>query len=289
MGRTFFTPREYLTLLCCQISADSTLHFWLQLSFYLHIISFTLLLLSKTNFQTTPLCSKDFQTFQLKVNILDFLFSGIMKQFVALSLWGMYFFHVDPGYWVPPCVGISGSIAIAITDPETHAYRAFVNLLTDAFYLTHPVQIFLAAGSVVHVNDSINGCWSWALCTIEGEIPPSAANMTIVETKNSIEKDSQTSFGRFLVEKAFLWKLIRKEKITRKTGPALHSELIWCTPQQLSLSHEYQSVPSFSSSGFSLHLFANLRFSKCSNPYLYQASISVIIQFLVNTLFPVLH
>ena len=88
----------------------------------------------------------------------------------------------------------------------------------SAFYLTHPVQIFLSAVSVDHVNDSINGCWSWALYTIEGEIPPSAAIMTIVETKVSIEKDSQPSFGRFLLEKAFLWKLIRKEKITKKLG-----------------------------------------------------------------------
>ena len=149
---------------------------------------------------------------------------------IVLSLWGRYFFHIDPGYWVPACVGISGSKADTITDPESHAHDAFVDLLTDAFYLTNSVHIFLAVVSVAHVDDSINGCWSWALCAIEGEIPPSAATMTIVETKNSIEKDSQPSFGRFLVEKAFLWKLIRKEKLTRKNGPALHSELIYCTP-----------------------------------------------------------
>ena len=144
--------------------------------------------------------------FQLKVDILHFLFYCIVKQFVVLSLWGRYFFHVDPGYWVPACVSISGSKAFAITDPESHAHDAFVDLLTDAFYLTNSVQIFPAAGSVDHVNDSINGCWSWALCAIEGEIPPSAATMTAVETKNSIEKDSQPSFGWLLAEKAFLWK-----------------------------------------------------------------------------------
>ena len=182
--------------------------------------------------------------FQLKVNILNFLFYWILKQFIALSLWGRYFFHVDPGYWFPACVSISGSIADTITDPESHAYRTFVDLLTDAFYLTHPVQILqLSAVSVDHVDDSINGCWRWALCAIEGEIPPSTALLTIIETKVSIEKDSQPSFGRFLVEKAFLWKLIRKEKIRRKTGPALHSELIWCTPQQMSLVNVIPRVP----------------------------------------------
>ena len=145
---------------------------------------------------------------------------------IVLRLWGRCFFHVDPGYWVPACVGIGTSIASTITDPEPYAHFAFVDLLTDVFYLTHSVQIFLAAASVDHVDDSINGCWSWAFCAIEGEIPPSAAIVTVVETEVSIVKDSQPSFGRLLVEKAFLWKLIRKQKITRKTGSALHSELI---------------------------------------------------------------
>ena len=214
---------------------------WLHFTLLTHIICFTMLLFSKTTFQTTPLYY--FFMFQLKVDILDFLFYCIVKHIAVLSLWGRYFFHVDPGYWVPACPGISGSISFAITDPKSHAYLAFGDFLTDPFYLTHPVQIFLPGVSPDHVNDSFNSCWSWALCAIEGEIPPSAATMTIVDTKNSIEKYSQPSFGRFLVEKAFLWKLIRKEKITRKTGPALHSELIWCTPKQLSLVNGIPRVP----------------------------------------------
>ena len=145
---------------------------------------------------------------------------------VFLRLWRRYFFHVDPGYWVPACVGIGASIAGTITDPEPHAHPAFVDLLTDAFYLTNSVQIFPATSSLDHVDDSINGCWSWALCAIESEIPSSAATMTTVEAEVSIVKDSQPSFGRLLVEKAFLWKLIRKQEVTRKTGSAVHSELI---------------------------------------------------------------
>ena len=113
--------------------------------------------------------------FQLKVNILDFFFYWILKQFVALSLWGRYFFHVDPGYWVPACVGISGSVADTITDRESNAHDAFGDRLADTFYLTNSVQIFLFVVSVAHVDESINGCWSWALHAIEGEIPPSAA------------------------------------------------------------------------------------------------------------------
>ena len=178
--------------------------------------------------------------FQLKVDILHFLFYCIVKQFVVLSLWGRDFFHVDPGYWVPACDGISGSKAFAITDPESHAYLAFVDLLTYTFYLTNSEQIFPAAVSVDHVNDSINGFWSWALCAIEGEIPPSAAIMTAVETKNSIEKDSQPSFGWLLAENAFLWKLIRKEKKNKKNWA---SSSLRCTPQQLSLVKGIPRVP----------------------------------------------
>ena len=63
-----------------------------------------------------------------------------------------------------------------------------------------------------HVDDSINGCWSWTLYAIEGEIPPSAAGMAIVDTKIPIVKDSQPGFRRLLVENAFLLKLIKQQK-----------------------------------------------------------------------------
>ena len=143
---------------------------------------------------------------------MDSLVLRQLERLVLLSLWRRDFFHVDPGYWVPACDGISGSIAFAITDPESHAHDAFVDLLTDAFYLTNSVQIFLAAVSVDHVDDSINGLWSWALYAIKGEIPPSATMMTIIETKVPIVKDSQPGFCRILLENAFLLKLIRQQK-----------------------------------------------------------------------------
>ena len=113
-------------------------------------------------------------------------------------------------------MGISGSNAGTVTDPVSYAHDALVDVLTDAFYLTHSVQIFPGIDPVDHVDDSINGGWSWALCAIEGEIPPAAATMTIVDTKSPIEKDSQPGFSRRLVEKAFLRKLIRKQKQRRK-------------------------------------------------------------------------
>ena len=57
--------------------------------------------------------------------------------------------------------------------------------------------------------------------------------MTIEETKVSIEKDSQPIFGSFLAEKAFLWKLIRKEKKNR-TSFSLRTNLMYSTAIEFS-------------------------------------------------------
>ena len=100
MGRTFFTLRRYLTVLCCQISADSTLHFRLcvTLLLFAHYLFYIAFINQNKPSDYTAFFLRLFFLFQLKVNILDFLFYWILKQFVALSLWGRYFFHVDPGY-----------------------------------------------------------------------------------------------------------------------------------------------------------------------------------------------
>ena len=193
---------------------------------------------------------------------------------IVLSLWGWYFFHIDPGYWVPACVGISDSIVGTFTDPESHAHDAFGDLLTDTVYLTHTQQILFVRISMKHVDDSINGLWSWALCAVEGEIPPAAATMATVETKNSIKKHSQRGISRLLAEKAFLWKLITK--LAQR----------WFIQLQLSWDSAGAKIfPHFSY--LPLQLLAKLSFRKCWNPYLYQATIPTIIQILVNALSPV--
>ena len=55
------------------------------------------------------------------------------------SLWGWYFFYVDPGHWVPTRVRVSRSVTITVTDPESHAHSAFVDFFTHAFDLPHAV------------------------------------------------------------------------------------------------------------------------------------------------------
>ena len=102
---------------------------------------------------------------------------------LLLSLWGRYFFHIDPGYWVPACLSISRSVTSTIADPESHANSTFVDFLTDSFNVTYTVQILFAAVSIYHVDYTVNGCWCWTLSTVESEIPPSAAMMAVSETK----------------------------------------------------------------------------------------------------------
>ncbi len=134
------------------------------------------------------------------------ILSRLFRHWV-LSLWGWYFFHVDPGHWVPTRLRVSRSVTNAVTDPESHTHDPLVDFLTHSFDLSHAVQILFGAISMYHVDYTINLRWSWALSTIEGEIPSSAATMAIIDTKSTIPKDAQASFvGRF-VENTFLHKI----------------------------------------------------------------------------------
>ena len=123
---------------------------------------------------------------------------------LLLSLWGRYFFHVYPGYWVPACVSISRSVTSTIADPESHANSTFVDFLTDSFNVTYTVQILFAAVSMFHVDYTVNGCWCWTLSTVESEIPSPAASMAVTETKISIPEDTQSSGIWCFLENAFL-------------------------------------------------------------------------------------
>ena len=75
---------------------------------------------------------------------------------------------------------------MTITDPEPHANLALGDVHADSFNLSHAMQVFFGAISVYHVDNTINGRWGLAFCTIEGKIPPSTARMAIVYAKSAI-------------------------------------------------------------------------------------------------------
>ena len=124
-----------------------------------------------------------------------------------LRLRGWYFFHEDPGHRVPSCVRISRTVTFAVTDPESHAYSAFADFIANSLDVTWAVQIFQsAASSFIHVDYSINSCWSRALCTVKSEIPSPATGVAVIDAELATPVDTQTCVVRRLLENAFLLK-----------------------------------------------------------------------------------
>ena len=120
---------------------------------------------------------------------------------------GWYFFHVDPGHRVPSCVRISRTVTCAVSDPESHAYSAFVDFIADSLDMTWAVQIFQSAtSSISHVDYSINSCWSRALCTVKSEIPSPTTGVAVIDAEYATPVDTQTCVVRRLLENAFLLK-----------------------------------------------------------------------------------
>ena len=124
-----------------------------------------------------------------------------------LSLWGRYFFHEHPGHRVPSCPRISRTVTVAVADPKSHAHSAFVDFIADSLDVTWAEQIFQsAASSFIHVDYSINSCWSRALCAIKSEIPSPTTAVAVIESELTTPVDTQTCAVRRLLENAFLLK-----------------------------------------------------------------------------------
>ena len=121
-----------------------------------------------------------------------------------LRLWGWYLLHVDPGHWVPACLRVSRSVTSAVTYPESHAHNAFSYFLTHPFNMARAVQVLFPAIPIYHIDYAINRLWSWALGSVESEVPSSAAAMAVIDAKVAIPVHAQTSFVWLFVEKTFL-------------------------------------------------------------------------------------
>ena len=65
-----------------------------------------------------------------------------------------------------------------------------------------PYKIFI----IPHNKYTINGGRGWALCTIEGEIPPIATPIAAIDAEIAIPEDTQGCFVGFFVENTFLWR-----------------------------------------------------------------------------------
>ena len=125
------------------------------------------------------------------------------------GLWRRHFFHVDSGHWMVARGRVSTLVAgtHTLTDPESHPNSALVEFLTDSFDVTYAVWISCKKFSVFpHNKYTINGWRGWALCTIEGEIPPIATAEAATDAEIAIPKDTQRRFVGCFLENTFLWR-----------------------------------------------------------------------------------
>jgi len=80
------------------------------------------------------LCIRDKAFWNLRFRIL----SSYLQN---LSLWGWYFFHINPGHRVPTRLRVSRFVTSTITDPESHADSAHGDILTHSFNMARAVQV----------------------------------------------------------------------------------------------------------------------------------------------------
>ena len=124
------------------------------------------------------------------------------------GLWRRHFFHVDPGHWMVARGRVSTLVASThtLTDPESHPNSALAEFLTDSFDVTYAVWISCKFNVIPHNKYAINGWRGWALCTIEGEIPPIATAGAATDAEIAIPKDTQRRFVGCFLENTFLWR-----------------------------------------------------------------------------------
>ena len=80
-------------------------------------------------------------------------------------------------------VGVGISITATITDPETHAHLAFVEVVTVPLNMADTVWTLTLCSTQVHTT--VNRQGSCTFSTVESEIPAFAAPGTASDSKSS--------------------------------------------------------------------------------------------------------
>jgi len=143
----------------------------------------------------------------------------MIKQFIAISIRSVYagkdflfwdlslrfrnFFNKNPGYGTPACVGvITSTESGTISDPESHAHLAFVDLVTVPLNIADAVNILNLCS--FHVHKTVN---RQGICTfniVESKIPAFAAAITAVDSNNASPVNMEGSVREFLREQTLL-------------------------------------------------------------------------------------
>jgi len=98
-----------------------------------------------------------------------------------LSLRFGNFLNKDPGHWIVSCVGvITSTVSGAISDPESHAHFAFVDVVTVPLNMADTTGIQVTS-SFPQVHNTVNWKGAWTFSTVKSEIPAFATVVAIVD------------------------------------------------------------------------------------------------------------
>ena len=108
-----------------------------------------------------------------------------MINFRNLSLWFRDFLNIDPRHWLPTSVGIviTSAVWLTITDPESNAYLAFVDVVTVTLDMADTMRILRLSSTQEH--NTVNWQGTWTFSTVEGEIPAFTAGGAAMDSKSS--------------------------------------------------------------------------------------------------------
>ena len=125
--------------------------------------------------------------------------------FRDLSLRLRNFFNKDPGHWIPACLGvITSTVSGTISDPESHAHLAFVDVIAVTLNIVDAVNILTLC--LPHVHKTVNWQRGCTFSTVESEIPAFAATVTASNTKYTSPVNMKGCVREFLSENAVLEK-----------------------------------------------------------------------------------
>ena len=131
--------------------------------------------------------------------------------FRDLSLGFRNFFNKDPGHWIAACVGvITSTVSSTISDPESHAHLAFMDVVTESLNTADAMGIFTT--SVFHVNNTVNWKELWTLSTVESEIPAFTAVVIIGDSQSTSPVNMKGSVREVLAEHTVLYRIKNEEK-----------------------------------------------------------------------------
>ena len=122
---------------------------------------------------------------------------------LSLRFWN--FFNKDPGHGIIACVGvITSTVSGTISDPESHAHLAFVDVVAMPLNMADAMGIFTA--SFIHVHNTVNWKGAWAFSTVESEIPAFAAIITAEDSQSASPVNVYRCVREVFEEHTVLWK-----------------------------------------------------------------------------------